>query len=84
VGVTFYDAQCPRCGHRFGWSGPVKAPPCPRCGFTSVVPDADATEIENFRRFLRNRKAAVEARERSEAEAETEAESSIGSSDGTA
>jgi len=31
--VSFCDAQCEKCGKRFGWSGTdVNRPPCPSCG----------------------------------------------------
>jgi PHP family Zn ribbon phosphoesterase len=45
-GFGFFDASCPKCKRRYGWSGTVKdRPPCPKCGYR-VPPAPPAKEKE--------------------------------------
>lgn len=41
----FFDATCPKCGKRFGWSGElVERPPCPGCGHAIPAEELKAGE----------------------------------------
>ncbi len=53
--IGMIDAQCPKCKHRYGWTGElVHKPPCPRCGHQ--VPraqlEADQRRLERSMQLL--------------------------------
>lgn len=59
--VGFFDAVCPKCRARIGWSGRAKdRPACHRCGHQ--IPKAeleeDARKIEEHRQMLRDLRTA--------------------------
>lgn len=57
----FFDASCPKCGKRFGWSGEItNRPPCPRCGhqIDMAALEADQKEMEAFRDLLLSKPTA--------------------------
>lgn len=54
--MSMFDAQCPKCRKRFGWSGEVRdRPPCPRCGheIPAAELEADAAKIEEMFALMR-------------------------------
>lgn len=49
------DASCPKCGKRFGWAGgPLRCPPCPRCGheIDRAALEHDQAEIDRARESM--------------------------------
>lgn len=53
--LGFFDASCPQCRKRFGWSGhAIDRPACPRCGYQIPAEErtADARQLEDFRELL--------------------------------
>ncbi len=42
-----FDATCPKCQKRFGWSGKLTdKPPCPRCGHQDSLEELEAAEAK--------------------------------------